>query len=80
MNNRMRQRRRAADMVIRSKSHGMFTLDDLSGALARVIEAIARVGTTLVDFAHTVSDAFNAFPGNVARVQVVENDQHDPIT
>lgn len=70
MNDRKRQQRRAADMMIRSKSRRRFTFDDLSDALARVSEALARVGTTLVDFTH----AMNAVNGNLARVQVVEND------
>ena len=78
MNDRKRQQRRAADMMIRSKSRGRFTFDDLSDALARVSEALASVGTTLVDFAHTVSHAMNPFKVDLARVQVVENDQHDP--
>ncbi len=74
MNNRKRQRRRAVDMMVRSKSRGRFGIEDLSEMLSHLTEALAPLTTALTDFAHCVSHAVQAFHDELARVQNIEND------
>lgn len=74
MNDRKRQQRRAADMLIRSRSRGRYGLGDLSEMLGHLTEALAPVVTALADFAHCMSHAVQAFHDEFARVRNVEND------
>lgn len=74
MNDRKRQQRRAADMMIRSKSRGRYGLYDLSEMLSHLTEALAPVGAALIDFARCVSHGVQAFHDELARVRNVEND------
>lgn len=74
MNDRKRQQRRAADMMIRSKSRGRYGLDDLSEILSHLTETLAPVVTALADFVHCVSHGVQAFHDEFARVRNVEND------
>ena len=74
MNDRKRQQRRAADMLIRSKSRGRYGFDDLSEMLSHLTEALAPVVTALSDFAHRMSHAVQAFHDELAGVRNVEND------
>jgi hypothetical protein len=74
MNDRKRQQRRAADMMIRSKSRGRYGLDDLSEMLGHLTDALAPVVAALTDFVHCVSHGVQAFYDELARVRNVEND------
>lgn len=74
MNDRKRQQRRAADMLIRSKSRGRYGLDDLSEMLEHLSEALTPLVTAISDFAHCMSHAVQAFYDELARVRNVEND------
>lgn len=74
LNDRKRQQRRAADMLIRSKSRGRYGLDDLSEMLSHLSEALAPVVTALADFVRCVSHGVQAFRDELTRVRNVEND------
>lgn len=69
MNNRKRQQRRAADMMIRSKSRGRYGLNNLSEMLGNLAETFAPLVTALSDFTQRMSRAARAFYEEDARRQ-----------
>ena len=82
MNDRMRQQRRATDMLIRSKSRGRYGFGNLSEMLCNLTEALAPVVTALSEFAQrirVVSSAFYGEPVNVIRCENCEFSEPDPI-
>ena len=79
MNNRKRQQRRAADMMIRSKRCKRFTFDDLSDALSQVSESLTRAEAALVNFAHAVAH-FTTISRKRKMLKTTNTIQHNQLT
>ena len=82
MNDRKRQQRRAADMMIRSKRRGRYGLSNLSDALSGLSEKLAPVVGALGRFVaalQVVPSAIRGEPVNVIRCEDCEFSEPDPI-
>lgn len=76
MNNRMRQQRRAADMMIRSRSRGRYGLSNLADAFGDLSEKLAPVVKALGKFVaalQVVPSAIRGEPVNVIRCKDCEH-------
>lgn len=72
MNDRKRQQRRAADMMIRSQSRGRYGLSNLSDALSGLSEKLAPVVKALGKFVEALSVVPSAIRGEPVNVVFCE--------